>query len=196
MGLTSCQTPEQKAALAQQKAYETAQAEKERQIQQLVGDAPDLYRVLWKVCGDRKFNLNRKINGGCDEARVAAPQGFQEPLLMWGPVGEIQIDKKINPLSRDRIEATAFIKSRGCLTSGSPSYERLYKVREFLVDTNTPVSSENIKIERLSTEEKEKKIRTQVANVELTRDSRSLGLIGGGNTCESFDDWKKSNQNS
>ncbi|MFN6568210.1 hypothetical protein [Dendronalium sp. ChiSLP03b] len=195
IAVVSCQSPEQKAAEARKKEIETARAEKEQQIKALISSTPDIYRVSWKVCQDKKVNLARKFNGGCDEAKEPTTQGFQEPLFMWGPIGQVQVDQKTNPISPGVIYATAFIKSRGCLTSGTPKNEQLYKVRGFVVDKNAPVTSSNIKAERLSKEEKESKIRQQVANVELTRDYQTLGLLGG-DDCQSFNDWEKNNSNS
>lgn len=191
--LTSCQSPEQKAAQAQKQEIEAAKAEKEQQIQALLDSTPDLYRVLWKVCGDKKVNLQKNLNGGCDESRDPVTDGYKEPLFMWGPIGNIQVEQKSDPILPTLVYANTFIQSRGCLASGTPKNEGFYKIREFLVDKNNPVSSSNITVERLSKEDKERRIRQQIGNVELTSAYTSRGLLPGAD-CPSLSDWKKSNQ--
>ncbi|MBD2303266.1 hypothetical protein H6G80_30125 [Nostoc sp. FACHB-87] len=192
MFLSACQSPEEKAAAARQKQLEAAKAEEEKQIKSLVDSTPDLYRVFWKVCGDGKVNLKRSINNGCDEARYPTLEGYNEPLYMWGTVGDVRVEEVPNPIlhSRSWIDFSVFIKSRGCLTSGTPKNEQLYLVREFSVKPNNPVTSSNIRVEKLSKEEKESKIREQAGNVALLRPYTDYGLLPGID-CPSYDEWKK-----
>jgi len=195
MVLSACQSPEEKAAAARLKELEAARAAEEKQIKSLVDSTPDLYRVFWKVCGDGKINPKRSINGGCDEARYPTTEGYKEPLYMWGPVGDVRVEEVANPIVQDRMYPNVFIKSRGCLTSGTPKNEQLYLVREFSVEKTNPVTPNNIRVEKLSKEEKETKIRQQAGNVALLRPYTDYGLIGGID-CPSYDEWKKRNTNS
>jgi hypothetical protein len=195
LGLLSCQSPEEKAVEARRKAHEAAIAEEEKQIKTLVDTTPDLYRVFWKVCGDKTINLNRDINGGCDEARQPVTQGFREPMLMWGKVSQIKIEEDTRYRTTGISNPVIFIKSRGCLIEGAPKEENFYKLREFSVEKNKPVTADNIRFERLSRQEKESQIRQQVAILDATRGVPAFGIMGV-RVCESFDDWKNSNTQS
>lgn len=194
-GLLSCQSPEEKAAEARRKVREAAIAEEEKQIKTLVDTTPDLYRVFWKVCGDKTINLNRDINGGCDESRHPTTKGFREPMLMWGKVSQIKIEEDTRFRTTGISYPVVFIKSRGCLIEGAPKEENFYKLRDFSVDENNVVTADNIRFERLSKQEKESQIRQQVAILDATRGIPNFGIMGV-RVCESFDDWKNSNSQS
>jgi len=190
-GLVSCQSPEEKAAEARNKEREAAISEEEKQIKILVDTTPDIYRVFWKVCGDKAINLHRKINGGCDEARQPATEGFKESMLMWGAVSQIKIEEDTRFRTTGISYPVVFIKSRGCLIEGASKEEKFYKLREFTVEKNNPVTADDIRFERLSREEKESQIRQQVAILDATRGVPAFGIMGV-RVCESLDDWKSS----
>ncbi|MCC5618618.1 hypothetical protein LC605_26720 [Nostoc sp. CHAB 5836] len=195
MGLSSCVSPEQKAANAQKALL----SELEQKFKRFVESTPDLYKVSWKVCGDASLNLNRKINFGCDETRDIPTKGFQEPIFVWGPAGEIKFINK--PSFADvSFLSTLFVKSRGCLLSGTPKEQQLYVVREFLLKKGSTPQPTDVKIEVVPKQEKEKILRNAVANAE--RENASLtnfgvssnGLIPTGKTCPTIDEWKNDNQ--
>lgn len=191
VGLSSCQSPEQKAANAQ-KAVE---AEQEQKFKQFIESTPDLYKVSWKVCGDASLNLNRKINFGCDETRDIPTQGFQKPIFVWGPAGEIKFINK--PSFADvSLDSTLFVKARGCLVSGAPKEQQLYVAREFLLKKGSNPQPTDVKIEIVPKQEKEKILRDAIANAEIENASltnfgvSSNGLIPNGKACKTIEEWK------
>lgn len=194
LGVSSCQSPEQKAAYAQ-KAVE---AEREQKFKQFVESTPDLYKVTWKLCVNAGVDLNRKINLGCDEARDIPTQGFQTPIYVWGPAGEIKFITKpsFNDVSLD---STLFVKARGCLASGTAKQEQLYVVREFLLKKGSNPQPKDVKIEIVPKQEKEKILRDAVANAQIENATltnfgvSSNGLIPTEKACQSFDEWNKAN---
>lgn len=194
LGVSSCQSPEQKAANAQ-KAVE---AEQEQKFKQFVESTPDLYKVTWKVCVDASLNLNRKINKGCDETRDIPTQGFQAPIYVWGPAGEIKFITKPSFFADVSLDSTLFVKSRGCLASGAAKEQQLYVVREFLLKKGSNPQPTNAKIEIVPKHEKEKILRNAVANAEIENASltnfgvSSNGLIPTGKACKTIEEWKKS----
>ena len=194
LGVSSCQSPEQKAA----NARKAVEAEREQKFKQFVESTPDLYKVTWKLCGDASLNLNRKINFGCNETRDIPTQGFQAPIYVWGPAGEIKFITK--PSFADvSLDSTLFVKARGCLVSGTAKQEQLYVVKEFLLKKGSNPQSKDVKIEIVSKQEKENMLRGAVANAQLENASltnfgvSSNGLIPTGKACQSFDEWKKGN---
>ena len=194
LGVSSCQSPEQKAA----NARKAVEAEREQKFKQFVETTPDLYKVTWKLCGDASLNLNRKINFSCNETRDIPTQGFQAPIYVWGPAGEIKFITK--PSFADvSLDSTLFVKARGCLVSGTAKQEQLYVVKEFLLKKGSNPQSKDVKIEIVSKQEKENMLRGAVANAQLENASltnfgvSSNGLIPTGKACQSFDEWKKGN---
>ncbi|ODG99170.1 hypothetical protein A4S05_05450 [Nostoc sp. KVJ20] len=195
LGVSSCQSPEQKAAYAQ-KAVE---AEREQKFKQFVESTPDLYKVTWKVCGNAGVDLNRKINLGCDETKDIPTQGFQTPIYVWGPAGEIKFITKPSFFADISSDSTLFVKSRGCLASGTAKQEQLYVVREFPLKKGSNPQPKDAKIEIVPKQEKEKILRDAVANAQIENATltnfgvSSNGLIPTGKACQSFDEWKKGN---
>lgn len=195
MGVSSCQSPEQKAA----NARKAVEAEREQKFKQFVESMPDLYKVTWKVCGSSGIDLNRKINLGCDETRDIPTQGFQAPIYVWGPAGEIKFITKPSFFADISLDSTLFVKSRGCLASGTAKQEQLYVVREFPLKKDSNPQPKDAKIEIVAKQEKEKILREAVANAQLENASltnfgvSSNGLISTGKACQSFDEWKKGN---
>lgn len=192
LGVSSCQSPEQKAANAQ-KAIE---AEQEQKFKQFVESTPDLYKVTWKVCGDDSVDLNRKINSSCDETRDIPTQGFQAPIYVWGPAGEIKFITKPSFFADISSDSTLFVKSRGCLTSGTAKEEQIYAIKTFPLKKGSNPQPKDANIEIVTKQEKEKILRDALENAQIENASltnfgvSSNGLIPTGKACESFDEWK------
>ncbi|WGV29063.1 hypothetical protein [Halotia branconii] len=196
VGLSSCQSPEQKAANAQK----AAEAEQEQKFQNFVESTPDLYKVSWKVCGDSKINLNRKVNKGCDETRDVPAEGFQKPIFVWGPAGEIKFINK--PSFADiSLDSTLFIKARGCLVSGTPKEQQLYAIKKFLLKKGSNPQPTDVKVEIVPKQEKEQILRDAIADAETENASlTNFGVSSNGlipttdQGCKTIDEWKKDNE--
>lgn len=216
MGLTSCQSPEDKAAQAQQKL---AQAQKEayaaqkvvdekngsaqktetdKLVREYVENTPDLYRISWKVCGDKRLNvtLRSEINNECSETRNEPTKGYSSPAYVWGPAQEIQFINK--PHFAMSLQKTGlFVKSRGCVNLGKPQKQDFYKVEEFSLDKGSNIAATNAKIELVTKQEKEDVLASAVKNAKLDIYSlnkfgvASDGLIPTGQTCLTVEEWKK-----
>lgn len=177
-----------------------SQASKEASaLQELLKNTPDLYRVDWKVCGVRSINLHRKINQGCDETKQPTEVGFREPMYFWGTATEIKLETIPLPLylSKTDVSVHAFVKSRGCLSSGNPQDEGFYKIDSFLLDKKDMPKEQNFTVQKLSDKEKEIWVTFQVA---LSAQARRAGMenismidLNASDQCRSIEAWKKLN---
>jgi hypothetical protein len=196
VGLSSCQSPEQKIA----NARKAAEIEQEQKLKQFVESTPDLYKVSWKVCGDSKINLNREINKGCDETRDVPTEGFEKPVFVWGPAGEIKFINK--PSFADiSLDSTLFVKARGCLVSGTPKEQQLYAVKKFLLKKGSNPQLTDVKVEIVPKQEKEKILRDAIADAEIENTSlTNFGVSSNGlipttdQGCKTIDQWNKDNE--
>lgn len=194
MGVSSCQSPEQKAV----NARKAVEAEREQKFKQFVESMPDLYKVNWKVCGDGLISIYKDINQGCSESRDIPTKGFLNPAFVWGPVGEVKFASKPSFL-RGKQDTGLFVKSKGCLKSGSPKEQQFYKLEEFSLTKDNNPQPTNAKIEIMPKQEKENILRDAVANAQIENATltnfgvSSNGLIPTGKACQSFDEWKKAN---
>lgn len=201
-GLGACQSDEGRVAQAENDyaaKLTDAESQKEKavqeQIRQYVEDTPDLYRVNWKICGD----WNAPYNNGtrCNETKIPRTKGYFEPVYVWG-VNGVQFVNKQDFV--DNFWTTGlFVKSRGCLNLGKPQEEGLYNVKNFMLKkTGTIPTAENVRVEVLSKQDKQKVVEqvfkdAEVENYALTNFgvSATTGLIPTGKTCLTLEEWKK-----
>ncbi|MCC5616743.1 hypothetical protein LC605_17015 [Nostoc sp. CHAB 5836] len=169
--------------------------EVQEQIRQYVEETPNLYRITWKVCGD--WNAPYKNGTRCNETKIPRSKGYFEPVYVWG-ANRVQFVNK-QDFVRNFWATGLFVKSRGCLNLGKPRQEGLYNVKNFMLKkTGTTPTPENVKVEVLSKEEKQKVVEqafkdAEVENYALTNFgvSATTGLIPTGKTCLTVDEWKK-----
>lgn len=169
--------------------------EVQEQIRQYVEETPNLYRITWKVCGD--WNAPYKNGTRCNETKIPRTKGYFEPVYVWG-ANRVQFVNKQDFVSNFWTTGL-FMKSRGCLNLGKPREEGLYNVKNFMLKkTGTTPTPENVKVEVLSKEEKQKVVKeafknAEVENYALTNFgvSATTGLIPTGKTCLTVDEWKK-----
>ncbi|MBD2730683.1 hypothetical protein H6G96_31280 [Nostoc sp. FACHB-892] len=186
-----------KQAYAAASDDEQSQKDKEvqEQIRQYVEETPNLYRITWKVCGDG--NAPYKNGTRCNETKIPRTKGYFEPVYVWGANGVQFVNKQ--DFVRNFWTTGLFVKSRGCLNLGKPREEGLYNVKNFMLKkTGTTPTPENVKVEVLSKEEKQKVVEqafkdAEAENYALTNFgvSATTGLIPTGKTCLTVDEWKK-----
>lgn len=200
--LGACQSDEGRVAQAENDyaaKLTDSESQKEKavqeQIRQYVEDTPDLYRISWKICGD----WNAPYNNGtrCNETRVPTTKGYFEPAYVWS-ANQAQFVNKQN-FVRDAWTTGLFVKSRGCLNIGKPREESFYNVKNFMIEKTAPTPSlENVKVEVVSKQEKQKVVEqafkdAEIENYALTNFgiSTATGSIPTGKTCLTIDEWKK-----
>jgi len=200
--LVSCETktPEQLALEAQQKKYEDQKKAQEAELKKWVDNTPDLYRVNWKVCNDGAIIFSSDINKGCNETRNPPTKGFKEPAIVWGPVVEAKFFSKPDHLATGYIRTALFVKSQGCLIKGNPQkVEQFYKVADFwLKRGDNPQPSTDVKIEKISAQEKPTVLKQALVNAQTENYSlKTFGTSTNGlipttsqEPCMTYDQWR------